>query len=161
MASGTSRRTLEAGDEAPEIRLPDLNGEERTLSDFAPTGRTLVAFFKTTCPTCQLTFPFLDRMRGGRLAIIGISQDDRARTREFNEHFGVHFPVLLDSETSGYPVSNAFGLTHVPSLYVLEPNGRIAWSSFGWSRKDIEALAQMAGVEVFRPGEFVPEWKAG
>jgi peroxiredoxin len=33
--------------------------------------------------------------------IFGISQNDAADTREFNQEFGVTFPTLLDSEDNG------------------------------------------------------------
>ena len=40
-------------------------------------------------------------------------------------------PTLLDKEDAGYPVSNAYGLTNVPSLFLVEPDGRISRSQIG------------------------------
>jgi len=37
----------------------------------------VLAFFKIDCPTCQLTFPYLQRMADrGQRRIVAISQDD-------------------------------------------------------------------------------------
>jgi hypothetical protein len=73
----------------------------------------------------------------------------------------VSVPTLLDREREGYPVSNAFGISHVPSLFLIEPDGTISLSSEGFIKRDIEAIAQRSGVAPFRPEEKIPEWKAG
>ncbi len=119
-------------------------------------GPLLVVFFKVTCPVCQLTLPFLNRIHtAGTLPVYGISQDDDADTREFNQEFGIEFPVLLDSEDAGYPASNAYGISSVPSQFLIGEDGKIARVIEGWSRKE------MQGLGVLRPGDNVPEWKAG
>jgi peroxiredoxin len=91
----------------------------------------------------------------------GISQDDERATREFLADFGITFPSLLDSRESGYQVSNAFGITHVPTLYLIGQEGRIAWVSEGFSKADLEQLGERAGIAPFREAESVPSFKAG
>ena len=95
------------------------------------------------------------------IQIIGISQDDRSATEGFNQRFGVTFPTLLDQAKENYPASNAFGITNVPTLFLVEPDGHIASVFSGFSKRDLEALGARAGVMPFRAGESVPEWKAG
>ncbi len=95
------------------------------------------------------------------MPVLGISQDDAEWTREFKAEFGITFPVVLDSEERGYPVSNAFGIASVPSLFVVRPEGSIAWTGAGFSRLAMEELGRMAGAPLVRPGEKVPEWKSG
>ena len=74
------------------------------LQDLIANGPVLLAFFKITCPVCQLTFPFLERLHtAGTLPIYGISQNDAEDTREFNQHFGVTFPTLLDPRGERLP----------------------------------------------------------
>src|SRR5450759_4932020 len=94
---------LETGSRAPGFRLSRLGageaGGEATLAELTVRGRVLLVFFKVTCPVCQLTLPFLERMHAaGALAICGISQNDASDTREFNRYFGVTFATLLDTE---------------------------------------------------------------
>jgi hypothetical protein len=93
--------------------------------------------------------------------MFAVSQDDAAATREFNLEFGITMPTLLDLEKQGYPASNAYGLTNVPSLFLVEPNGSISWSLIGFHKKELEALGAKLGVNPFRPGENVPEMKGG
>jgi len=156
---------LEAGARAPEFRLQDLEGRPRTLPELTATGPALVAFFKTTCPVCQLTFPFLDRIHRGQgqpaVTVYGVSQDDPETTTEFNQEFGVTFPTLLDTAETGYPASNAYRISHVPSAFLVEPDGRISWTMEGFDKKALEALGAKAGVEVFRATDHVPAFKAG
>jgi peroxiredoxin len=149
---------------APPFTLRDMAGRERSLDELLKRGTILLAFFKVSCPTCQYTFPFLERLHKklGPERVIGISQDVARKTDQFNRDYGVTFPVLLDSEDENYPVSNAFGITHVPSLFLIEPDGRIAMSSAGFAKADIEEIARRLGpVELFHRDEKVESFRAG
>ena len=152
---------LQAGARAPDFRLQDLNGQTQLLQEILGRGPALLAFFKVSCPVCQFTFPFLQRLHESArgVAIIGVSQDQAASTREYNAEFGVAFPTLLDD--AGYSVSNAFGLDTVPSLFLIEPDGAISLSGRGFVKKDLEALGQRLGVAPFREDERIPEYTPG
>jgi peroxiredoxin len=124
-------------------------------------GPVLVVFFKISCPVCQMTLPFLNRVASGGLQIVAISQDDASSTKRFQSRFGVSLPTLLDREEDGYPVSNAFGITHVPSLFLIEADGRVSLASEGFVKSDLELIGARAGVSPFHRDEAVPAWKAG
>jgi len=155
----TPGKMLAPGDQAPAFELDQLGGGRTSLQDLLAAGPAVLAFFKVTCPTCQFTFPFLERLHRAGVTVAGISQDDPASTREFKEEFGVSFPVLLDQR--GYPASNGFGIAYVPAMFCVEPDGTISWALEGFGKRDIEALGLRFGAALFRPGEYVPEWKAG
>jgi peroxiredoxin len=162
MAARRPHQLLQAGARAPEFRLPLLDGGDISLRELLTRGPALLAFFKITCPVCQMTFPFLERLHtAGTLAIYGISQNDPEDTREFNREFGVTFPTLLDAEDSGFPVSNNYGIASVPTLFLIDPAGTVTFAGEGWNKKEIAWLAGHNGVSIFRQGDNVPEWKAG
>ena len=161
MALWKRRRLLETGAKVPEFRLPLLGGGETALGDIAANGPALLVFFKVSCPVCQLTLPFLERIHTGALRIFGISQNDAEATLEFDREFGVTFPTLLDTEESGFPVSDAFGISSVPTMFLVERDGTISHVVEGWRKTEIEWLGEKAGVRPFRPSDYVPEWKAG
>lgn len=164
MAWWKQRRTLDVGSQAPDFQLRDLTGQSRSLRETLAAGPAVLAFFKITCPVCQFTLPFLDRLHSAgnqSVQFIGISQDDADDTRSFNREFAVTFPTLLDEEARGYAASNAFGISVVPALFLIEPDGRISWTLEGFSRKELEDLGRRVGMSPFRPGEPVPEWKGG
>ena len=155
-------KLLQAGSRAPDFRLKRLAGGEASLWDLIANGPILLAFFKVTCPVCQLTFPFLERIQTpGTLAIYGISQHGPEDTREFATEFGVNLPILLDEEDAGFPVSDAFGISSVPTMFLVERDGTISHVMEGWKRKEIEWLGAKAGVNPIHEGENVPAWKAG
>jgi peroxiredoxin len=160
--AGKHSGLLEPGSPAPDFRLPRLDGGAVALQEIVANGPAVIAFYKTTCPVCQLTLPFLERIhKGGTLPVYAISQDDAEDTREFNRQFGVTLPTLLDTGQSGYAVSSAFGISSVPSMFLIERGGGISRVIEGWSKREIEWLGGLAGVEAIRRGENVPEWKPG
>ncbi len=163
MAGTKQRQMLGEGARAPGFQLSGLDGSAHTLSDILARGPALLAFFKVSCPVCQYTFPFLERIhRGaGGVQIFGVSQDQAGATRDFNEEQGVTFPTLLDEAGKGYPVSNAFGIHSVPTIFLVEPDGSISLSGTGFSKRDLEAIGARVGVVPFRPGERVPEQRPG
>jgi peroxiredoxin len=153
---------LEEGAPAPAFELKAVAGGTVSLAGLSEGRPVLLSFFKVSCPVCQMAFPYLDRMsRGGGVRFVGISQDHSGAAASFASKFGVTFPVLLDEESAGYPVSNQYGISHVPSLFLVEPDGTISLAVEGFSKKHMLEIGRRAGVEPFHPGEYVPEWKAG
>ena len=153
---------LEAGVRAPSFELKSLDGGKKSLQDILAAGPALLAFYKVSCPVCQLAFPYLERLAAGKsLQIIAISQDDDSSTKNFNHRFGVTFPTLLDQSKENYPASNAYGISSVPSLFLVEKDGQVAKSFNGFSKHDLEAIGERVGVKPFRPEDNVPDWKAG
>lgn len=161
MGAAWQKEMIAAGARAPDFQLEVLAGGQVGLQDILAKGPALLAFFKISCPVCQMTFPYLERIHQGGMAIYGISQDEPEDTREFNATFGVTFPTLLDRERNEYPASNAYSIAHVPSLFFVEADGTVSWTLEGFGRKDLETLAERAGVTLFRPEERVPEWQSG
>ena len=161
MASRGQRALLATGSRAPQFQLPRLDGGEIVLNQMTAGGPVLLAFFKVSCPVCQLTFPYLERIHAAGLTVYGISQNDPDDTREFNQYYGVTFPTLLDTEESGFPVSDAYGISSVPTMFLADSSGSITRVIEGWSKKDMEWLGRQVGVSPFREGERVPEWKSG
>jgi peroxiredoxin len=161
---------LVPGEAAPPISLPNLEGESISLSDSLKNGPVIAAFFKSTCPTSRFTFPYLERIfesyGGGNVTFWAVSQDNVEDTREFLHKYGVKFPALLDQK--GYPVSNQYGITNVPTIFVIGTDGNIEVSSVGFSRSDLEKINALAAratgrpeKTVFAPGENVPEHRPG
>lgn len=161
---------LNTGNIAPEFTLKALGGKEHSLHELMARGPVVLAFFKVSCPVCQFTFPFLqrlhDRFQDTNATIVGISQDDSRPTRHFNEEHGVSFLTLIDPHP--YPVSNAYGLTNVPTIFLVEPGGTITLSGTGFSKDDLQQIAsrlahqhKLPAEPFFRPDEIVPAYKPG
>lgn len=162
---------ISAGHRAPLFTLPDIVGEPHSLADALKKGPVVVAFFKISCPVCQFTFPFLERLyqtyKNTAVTFWGVSQDDASDTADFCQEFGVTFPVLLDDESS-YTVSNEYALTNVPTFFLIAPDGVAKVSSVGFHKGKLEKIdAELADytrrtkLPLFMPGEIVPASKPG
>jgi peroxiredoxin len=163
---------LEAGVQAPEIELQDTDGRKFSLKEARKKGPVVAAFYKVSCPVCQLAFPYLERIfkayeKSGKFTFVGVSQDNAADTKTFNRQFGVTFPVLLDP-AGKYPASNAYKLTNVPTVFLISREGEIEFSTVSWSKADMEQLSRrlanisdMPADQIFKAGEKVPEFKPG
>jgi len=152
---------LAIGATAPEILLPNVHGEVVSLaSQYArPEEPVLVVLFKVSCPTCQLVLPLLERLWKARGQVLGISQDGAPATKDFGAHFQLTFPILLDA--APYPVSQAFGITNVPSLFLVRENKEIVWTSMGFERSEIEELGHLLHTAILRTTDKLPERKPG
>ena len=161
---------LAAGKAAPEVSLPDMHGKPFSLRHALPNGPVLLVFFKVTCPVCQYSLPFFDRLyraHHGKVRIVGVSQHSKPETAKFLREYGVTFPVLLDDPDS-YAASNAYHLTNVPTAFLVAPDGEIEISSVGWNRQDVEQInrrlaraAANPAPPLFHRGEDVVDYKAG
>ncbi len=162
---------LETGTLAPDFTLPTTDGKQFSLAEARRRGPVVLVAFKVSCPVCQFALPYLERIHkvyGGRgVTVAGISQNTQRETVSFMRDYGITFPVALD-DTRTYAVSNSYGLTNVPTVFLLAPDGEILISSVGWARKDVEELnrhlakgTSAAPPQIFKPGEDIPEFRAG
>jgi len=161
-----------AGNIAPGFSLKSLDGKEFSLSAALEKGLVVLAFFKIGCPVCQFTFPFLERLqqryKNPNVTIVGIGQNGPEKTSGFVKEYGVTFPVLLDPEEKGYVVSNAYGLTMVPTILLVDTDGSVLVSSMGFVKADIESIAnqlaervKIAKAPLFQPSDSVPANRPG
>ena len=161
---------IKAGKSAPPFGLIATDGKTYSLPEALKNGPVLAAFFKVTCPTCQYTFPFLERLHQQLLTkgvqIWGIAQDGAKDSQRFARDYSVSFPILIDDKP--YRISREYGLEYVPTLFLIEPDGAVAIDSEGFTKRDLleiqrslaQALSAPVG-ELFLPKEAIPEYKPG
>lgn len=163
--------TLSAGVCAPDFTLPTIEGRATSLNELFKKGPVVLIFFKVSCPVCQYALPFFERLhqanRRAGASFLGISQDDAKKTKVFLNQYAVTFPVALD-DPANYAVSNAYGLTNVPTMFYVGTSGEIEISSVSWSKADVEAvheklssLGQQAAPTLWHQGEEVREYRPG
>ncbi len=157
---------LKRGSQAPPVEKTDQNGKKHDLSRIE--GWKLIIFYKVTCPTCQLTLPFIEKIHrwyGDRVSVFGIIQDPPDKAKEFMKNYGLTFPQLIDAPD--YPTSIEYDVQVVPTYYLISPEGSIEITGESFVKKELEGLnevvAQKAGKEVNPLFEdvSVPAFKAG
>ena len=145
---------LPEGSVAPDFGLQDADGESYLLSSQTEKAPVMLAFYKSACPTCELTFPFIQQLYEGfapgrRPAIWGVSQDDMEETRRFSGEIGVGFPVLVDEYP--YAVSVEYEVHYVPTLYLVGRDGQIKLADFGFSKPALRSVAEFFAGELSQP----------
>ena len=152
---------LAIGVEAPDFELNTVGGYQRRLSEALKRGPVVLVFYKASCSTCQFTFPFIQRIYSNVATtapwlLWAISQDDIQETSAFMKEYGLTFEVLIDEHP--YPVSAAYGLNNVPAIFVVQPDGTISLSEFGFTK---HSLNEPAGFSFFTPDDGLPSSRPG
>lgn len=168
-ASGLSRPPL------PVAAFSRPGGAKVTTADLLAEANglpLLLAFFKTSCPTCKLAWPYLQRLHaaygGTAVKVVGVSQNGAAESEDFFEEFGkAAFDLVLDPEP-GFAASNAFRVEAVPHLVLISPEGSFEEIFSGWSKEKMEGLGTrfaaskgLPSVPVVPPGDPVRDFQAG
>jgi peroxiredoxin len=135
---------LTRGMAAPEFTLPDLHGQQHTLSGLR--GKVAVLnFWATWCPPCVEEMPSLDGLHKALapegLVVLGISVDeDASALRRFVQERGIGLTVLHDP--GGRQAATAYGVRGFPETVVVGPDGLVIESYRGPARWDTpEALS--------------------
>ena len=128
---------IEPGTPAPDFTLPDQDGNDVSLSDFA--GRRLVlAFypldFSQVCTDQHSIYQeVLGEIEAEGAALVGISVDSADCHGAFREKLGLTFPLLADFHPKG-AVCEAYGAYIAErghanrSLVLVDAEGQVAWS---------------------------------
>ncbi|HEV2809533.1 MAG TPA: TlpA disulfide reductase family protein [Acidimicrobiales bacterium] len=163
---------LAPGTIAPTFDLPASDGDRVRLSlaDLNSEGPALLAFFKSSCPVCRLSFPIwgeLARRYGTAVAVVAVSQDPLAKGRSWLDDTYFFAPVVDDSH--GFAASRAYGVETVPTLVLIGADGRIVDASQGWDRKRANdwdvTLAELTGLPSAGPvstsSDGLPAYRPG
>lgn len=130
--------TLKDGDKAPDFRIKNQKGEEKTLADYA--GKKLVLYFYPkddtpgcTTQSCNLRDNYDNLLKQG-YQVIGVSVDDEKSHQKFIDKFNLPFDLLADTEkqmVQDYGVwgeKNMYGRKYMGisrTTFVIDENGVI------------------------------------
>jgi peroxiredoxin Q/BCP len=109
---------LEVGQAAPAFTLPDQDGTEVSLSDFA--GKKVIVYFYPAASTPGCTKEACDfrdninSLKSAGYQVLGVSKDKADALVKFRDEQGLNFPLLGDP---GLDVHNAYGAYGEKSLY--------------------------------------------
>ncbi|KQU52186.1 peroxiredoxin [Rhodococcus sp. Leaf278] len=109
----TEYSKLEPGDTAPAFTLPDADGNDVSLADYA--GKKVIVYFYPAASTPGCTKQACDfrdslsELNGEGLEVIGISPDKPAKLAKFRDKEELTFPLLSDEEKTTLQAWGAFG----------------------------------------------------
>ncbi len=157
---------LRVGDKAKDFELCDVDGNFHSLSE--GEGYKLLVFYKVTCPTCQLTLPFVEKLYnlyGHKITFWGVAQDPDHAVHDFTKTYGLTFPQLIDYPD--YQTSVDYNVEVVPTIYLINPEGYVDFVSYSFVKSELKrlnenlaSLSEQAPEDIFA-GHNVPELKPG
>lgn len=137
----------------------------------------LIDFWTFSCVNCVRTIPHLQQLdaayRSDGLVIVGVHSPEfdfeksPANVRAAVQRLGVTWPVAIDSQMATW---NAYHNQYWPAEYLLDQQGRIAYTSFGEGDYDATSKAVAALLSVRQvsppsatevPANLTPELYAG
>lgn len=104
---------LADGDAAPAFTLPDADGRDVSLADFA--GQRVIVYFYPAAMTPGCTTQAVDftaamaDLTAAGLAVIGVSPDTQEKLIQFRNQQSVSFPLLSDTEKATLSAYGAYG----------------------------------------------------
>ena len=144
---------LEPGALAPHFTLLALDGREYSLPGDRGDEPLLLAFFRVRCATCDVAYPYLNRLRDAYpdgWQLWSVCQDSPERAAQYAKRFALAHPVLLDG--AELDVSRLYDPPSTPALYLIGGDGRIEFASEGFAKDDVNEigrrLAAFVGSEV-------------
>ena len=107
------------GDKAPEVKLPDQNGKEISLSDFKGKSNVVLYFYpKDDTPGCTVQAcgfrDGLKKIENVNATVLGVSPDSPKSHTKFVEKFKLPFTLLADEDKKA---CNAYGVWVKKSMY--------------------------------------------
>ena len=148
---------LSVGQTAPGFSLRGIDDETYLLQKDG-ARLTLAVFFKTTCPTCMLTWPYVEKLyqtfRGAGLAVWGISQDAAEVSARFASEYGSTFPILIDAD---WRVSREYDPAVVPTLLLIDGAGTLRDTVVGFDKVGLNRLSEAIAARLNMPAaEIAP-----
>lgn len=113
------------------LELVALDGMSKNVCDKADKNFLILEFFNAKCPHCQRNVPWFKRLEAAThnnaySRLISLSSDVDSRT--FANDFIVTTEIVLDSAREAL---RAFGVTHVPTIFVLDRENKIVLTNVG------------------------------
>jgi peroxiredoxin len=129
--------TIETGTQAPGFSLPGVDGQTRSLDDYADKDAVVVVF---TCNHCPTAIDYEDRLvqlqedcagKGVQIIAINSNETDGHPTDSFDHMVrrakdkGFNFPYLRDESQD---VAKAYGAMRTPHVFLLDADRSVVYN---------------------------------
>ena len=128
---GSAQKPL-ISEPAPDFKLPNLDGQSVSLSDFRGKP-VLVNFWATWCGPCRFEMPFIQEIyeewSDKGLVVLAIDMGESPSTvKDFIQSHNFSFPVLLDTNQD---VALQYNIRGIPATFFIDKDGIIQGTKVG------------------------------
>lgn len=132
-------QSLEVGAPAPDFKVTDLAGKEFHLKDCCGKDAVLLFFWSFFCGPCREEIPMINEMTklysGKGLQVVGVNLDGAEMKKaitKFVETEKIEFRIVFDELVGdSFLVADPYGVAGTPALFILDKDGKIAFTSLG------------------------------
>lgn len=126
---------------APRFSLPDMQDEQRELSDYLGKP-VIISFWGTWCPPCRKEIPYFNRasnkLKNDDIVMLFVNINEAKETIEaFIKKVPINLTILRDETAE--QLTN-WNLTGLPVTFILDPEGRVVYQAMGeraWDSDEI------------------------
>jgi thiol-disulfide isomerase/thioredoxin len=122
---------------SPALKLADLKGKLVVLE-----------FWATWCPPCRKSIPHMIELNktfaGKGVVIIGLSDEAQDKVAPFAKQMAMDYAIGGGSKSSAL-----YGVTGIPTVFIIDPAGKIAWEGHPLDPEFDKAL--QAQVDALKP----------
>jgi peroxiredoxin len=149
---------------APDFSASTLDGRTVSLADFRGQKRVVVSFWASWCGPCRLEMPALikfyrnNHSASSDFEILAVSIDEDPKdAADFATAQKLNFPVVLDSKKK---MANAFEVDGIPTMFIVEKDGKITYGRVGYDMAMEYQLAGRLGIKEKKPTEGATDGSA-
>ena len=126
---------------APRFSLPDMQDEQRELSDYLGKP-VIISFWGTWCPPCRKEIPYFnrasDKLKDDDIVMLFVNINEAKETIEaFIKKVPINLTIQRDETAE--QLTN-WNLTGLPVTFILDPEGRVVYQAMGeraWDSDEI------------------------
>jgi methylamine dehydrogenase accessory protein MauD len=146
------RNGLKPGTPAPDFTLPDGNGKDVSLHQFA--GRKVVLVFtQNGCKPCHKVVPELNRLQQREgVQVLAVAHGEPEKVRQWASETGAAFPVVTQPQ---WDVSRCYQVFATPFAFLIDEQGVIRSKGIVTNKQYLRFLLteSQSEAELDRPAE--------
>jgi thiol-disulfide isomerase/thioredoxin len=125
----------QVGDAAPDWTLKDSDGKEHSLSEYR--GKVVVMdFWATWCPPCRAAMPGIQKVhekyKAKGVVVLGMDCWESGDAPGYMKENGITYGLIMKADEA----AKAYGVSGIPTLYVIGPDGKVAYRTVGFEGEE-------------------------